>query len=54
MIELVIKGGPVMVPLLLCSVVSLSIIVERSLSLRRHRILRYDILQRIEETPSRT
>ena len=49
MIELVIKGGPVMVPLLLCSVISLSIIVERCLSLRRHRILRYDILQRIEE-----
>jgi biopolymer transport protein ExbB len=49
MIELIIKGGPVMAPLLLCSVVSLSIIVERCLSLRRHRILRYDILQRIEE-----
>src|SRR5918996_2296985 len=49
MIELVIKGGPVMVPLLLCSVVSLSIIVERGLSLRRHRILKYDVLQRIEE-----
>jgi biopolymer transport protein ExbB len=49
MIELIIKGGPVMAPLLLCSVVSLSIIVERCLSLRRNRILRYDILQRIEE-----
>jgi biopolymer transport protein ExbB len=49
MIELIIKGGPVMVPILLCSVISVAIIVERSLSLRRHRILRYDILQRIEE-----
>ncbi|HSF30062.1 MAG TPA: MotA/TolQ/ExbB proton channel family protein [Candidatus Tectomicrobia bacterium] len=49
MIEWLIKGGPVMAPLLLCSVISLSIIVERSLSLRRNRILRYDILQRIEE-----
>jgi biopolymer transport protein ExbB len=49
MIEWIIKGGPVMAPLLLCSVMSLSIIVERCLSLRRHRILRYDILQRIEE-----
>jgi biopolymer transport protein ExbB len=49
MIEWIIKGGPVMAPLLLCSVISLSIIVERGLSLRRHRILRYDILQRIEE-----
>jgi len=49
MLEFVIKGGPVMVPLLLCSVISLSIIVERCLSLRRNRILRYDVLQRIEE-----
>jgi biopolymer transport protein ExbB len=49
MLEYVIKGGPVMVPLLLCSVLALSIIVERCLSLRRHRILKYDVLQRIEE-----
>jgi biopolymer transport protein ExbB len=49
MIELIIKGGPVMGPILLCSVISFAIIVERCLSLRRHRILRYDILQRIEE-----
>jgi biopolymer transport protein ExbB len=49
MLEFVVKGGPVMVPLLLCSVISLGIIVERCLSLRRHRILKYDVLQRIEE-----
>jgi biopolymer transport protein ExbB len=49
MLEFIIKGGPVMVPLLLCSVISLSIIVERCLSLRRNRILKYDVLQRIEE-----
>jgi len=49
MLEFIIKGGPVMVPLLLCSVISLSIIVERRLSLRRNRILKYDVLQRIEE-----
>jgi biopolymer transport protein ExbB len=49
MLEFVIKGGPVMAPLLLCSVISLSIVVERGLSLRRNRILKYDVLQRIEE-----
>jgi biopolymer transport protein ExbB len=49
MLEWIVQGGPVMVPLLLCSVISLSIIVERCLSLRRNRILKYDILQRIEE-----
>ena len=49
MIELIIKGGPVMAPILLCSVISLGIIVERCLSLRRNRVLRYEVLQRIEE-----
>jgi biopolymer transport protein ExbB len=49
MLDLIIKGGPVMAPILLCSVISLAIVVERCLSLRRHRILRYEILQRIEE-----
>ena len=29
MIEMFIKGGPVMYPLLLCSVISLSVIIER-------------------------
>jgi biopolymer transport protein ExbB len=49
MIDMVIKGGPIMAPILLCSVIALAIVVERCLSLRRNRILRYDILQRIEE-----
>jgi biopolymer transport protein ExbB len=49
MLEAVIKGGPVMVPLLLCSVIALAISVERCLSLRRRRILKYEVLQRIEE-----
>ncbi|MBI3328531.1 MAG: MotA/TolQ/ExbB proton channel family protein [Nitrospinae bacterium] len=49
MIEWVIKGGPIMAPILFCSVMSLGIIVERCLSLRRNRILKYDILQRIED-----
>jgi biopolymer transport protein ExbB len=49
MIELIIKGGPVMAPILLCSVISLGIIAERCLSLRRNRVLRYEVLQRIEE-----
>jgi biopolymer transport protein ExbB len=49
MIDMVIKGGPIMAPILLCSVISLAIVVERFLSLRRNRILKYDILQRIEE-----
>jgi biopolymer transport protein ExbB len=49
MLDFIIKGGPVMAPILLCSVISLAIIVERCLSLRRQRILKYEILLRIEE-----
>lgn len=49
MIELVISGGPILVVILLCSVLSLGIIIERVLSLRRSRVFRYAILQRIEE-----
>jgi biopolymer transport protein ExbB len=49
MLAWIIKGGPVMAPLLLCSVISFAIIVERCLSLRRNRILKYEVLQRIEE-----
>jgi biopolymer transport protein ExbB len=29
MIEIFIKGGPIMYPLLLCSIISLSVIIER-------------------------
>ena len=54
MLEFVIKGGPVMVPRLLCSVISLSIMVERCLSLRRNRILKYDVLQGASRISSAT
>jgi len=29
MIEIFIKGGPLMYPLLLCSIISLSVVIER-------------------------
>jgi len=49
MLEYVVQGGPIMALILLCSVLSLGIIVERLLSLRRNRILKYHILQRIAD-----
>ncbi|MGH8058392.1 MAG: MotA/TolQ/ExbB proton channel family protein [Candidatus Entotheonellia bacterium] len=49
MIELMMSGGPILAIILLCSVLSLGIIVERGLSLRRNRVFKYQILQRIEE-----
>ncbi len=37
--DFVIKGGPVMIPIGLCSLVALTVIVERLISLRRKKIL---------------
>lgn len=48
MIELFNQGGVLMYPLAVCSVVALAIIVERSLNLRRSKIIRPDITQVIE------
>ena len=49
MIDYIMKGGVIMIPIVLCSVLALGIILERLWSLRRKRILRYDLLNRIEE-----
>ncbi len=37
--ELVVKGGPMMVPILLCSMIALTIVIERAVSLRRSRVI---------------
>jgi biopolymer transport protein ExbB len=49
MIDYILKGGVMMVPLVLCSVLALGIVFERLWSLRRKRIMRYAIVQRVEE-----
>ncbi len=47
-IELLSRGGPLMIPLLVCSVLSLAIIIERLFSLRHSRLMRVDILMEVE------
>jgi biopolymer transport protein ExbB len=42
------RGGPLMIALLICSVLALTIIIERLISLRHSRIMRLDILLEIE------
>ena len=37
--DFVVKGGPVMIPIGICSLVALTVIIERLLSLRRGRII---------------
>jgi biopolymer transport protein ExbB len=49
MLDYVTRGGIVMIPILVCSVVALIIIFERLWSLRRKRIFRFDILDTIEQ-----
>ncbi len=41
------KGGPVMIPLALCSVIALSLGIERLISLRRRAIIPEDFLSRL-------
>jgi biopolymer transport protein ExbB len=47
LIEIFKAGGPVMWPLALCSLVSLAIIIERSVNLRVSRILNPGVVERI-------
>jgi len=47
-IELLSRGGPLMIALLVCSVLSLAIIIERMFSLRKSRLMRIDILMEVE------
>ena len=46
--NLISSGGVVMYPLLLTSVISLAVIIERALFLRRSRILRPEILEMVK------
>ncbi len=46
--ELLSRGGPLMIALLICSVLSLAIIIERLFSLRQSRLMRIDILMEVE------
>ena len=53
MLELVIKGGPFMYPILFCSVLSLAIFLERLWALRKKMILPTDFISRVEELVER-
>lgn len=46
--EWLIGGGPIMIPLLICSVLALAVIIERAINLRRDKILKPEIIKTIE------
>ena len=48
MVEFLLKGGPIVVPIGICSVVSLGVFLERLWSLRRTRVISEEFVNQIE------
>ena len=49
MFEFLARGGALMIPLGVCSVLALAIILERSLNLRARKIIQADILRQVRD-----
>ena len=49
MIDLIVKGGVVMYPIILCSIIALAVFLERLWVLRRKLIIPYDFIHNVEE-----
>ena len=49
MIDFLVRGGILMIPLGICSIVAFAIVLERSYSLRIKRVIRLDVLQRVKD-----
>ncbi|HJW87413.1 MAG TPA: MotA/TolQ/ExbB proton channel family protein [Candidatus Brocadiaceae bacterium] len=45
--EWLLGGGIIMIPLLICSILSLAVIIERAINLRRSKIMKPEIIQTI-------
>ena len=48
LIEFLLAGGPLMIPLGICSVLALAVIIERSINLRRQKILVPEIVRLVD------
>lgn len=49
MLEIVVAGGWLMLPILICSIIAAAIIIERFVNLRRKRVLPTGILERVRQ-----
>ncbi len=49
MVDFLIRGGYIMIPILACSVLALAIIIERFINLRYSRIIRLEVLRGVED-----
>ena len=52
MLEMLYQGGILMIPLIICSVLALTIILERAINLRRKKIVKSEIVNVIENLKS--
>lgn len=52
MLEIVIAGGWLMVPIVLCSIIAVAIVIERFVVLRRKRVLPDGVLDRVRKWAS--
>lgn len=50
--EMILKGGIIMIPLFLTSIIGLAVVIERALFLRRRRIIRPDVIDLIDRIHS--
>lgn len=48
-LDLIISGGPLMIPIILCSVIALGVFLERVFYLRRNKIIPEDLLIDVED-----
>ncbi len=48
-LDLIISGGPLMIPIILCSVIALGVFLERLFYLRRKKIIPEDLLRDVED-----
>ncbi len=46
--EWLMGGGPIMIPIFICSVIALAVVLERMVSLRRSRIMRPELIEVID------
>ena len=49
LVDLIIKGGPLMYPIVFCSIITLAVVFERLISLRKNNILPPNFLIEIED-----
>lgn len=48
--DFIVKGGPMMIPIILCSMIAMTVVVERLISLSRRNVIPPDFLTKLNKT----